>query len=275
MNNSNSIDSNNNDITIVYKTYNNDLHLIYYSLLSVKKFVSGIKEMIIYCHDACLKKLQKLVNNINLSNIEYRIIPVSYDYHGYLKQMVVKSICFKDVNTKYIVMLDSDNIINTKINFNDLIEPSGQIEWYYLNNIPKDYHAMLWKEAYETMTKTKQNVYYMANNFPFIFTKKSLNDAYNKFIEMHGIDYDTFCKNGCEKYNIKIENSIAGNKGRFVDMAKIFTELEWLGYYCHHFSEDYIFKPVELKSKKSILIQVWSHGGLTNDIKKQIDTILQ
>ena len=61
-------------------------------------------------------------------------------------------------------------------------------------------------------------------------------------------------------------------------MAKIFTELEWLGYYCHNFSEDYIFKPIELnnknKNKKNILIQFWSHGGLTNDIKKQIETIL-
>ncbi len=57
MNNSNSIDSNNNNITVVYKTYNNDLQLLYYSLLSVKKFVRGIKEIIIYCHDAFLKKL--------------------------------------------------------------------------------------------------------------------------------------------------------------------------------------------------------------------------
>lgn len=270
-------DSNDNDITVIYKTYNNDLQWLYYSLLSIKKFVSGIKEIIIYCHDACLKKLVKLVNNVNLSNIEYRIIPVSYDFHGYLKQMVVKSMCFNDINTKYIVILDSDNIINTSINFKDLIDPSGKIVWYYLDNIPKDSDVIVWKEAYETMTKTTQNVHYMENHFPFIFTKKSMKEAYNKFIEMHGIDYDTFCKRGCEKYNIKIEDSIAGSKGRFSDMAKVFEEFEWLGYYCHNFSKDYIFRPVELKNKdkKSIIIQFWSHGGLTNDIKKQIETILQ
>jgi hypothetical protein len=177
--------------------------------------------------------------------------------------MVVKSMCFNDVNTKYIVILDSDNIINTSINFKDLIEPTGKIEWYYLDTIPKDSNLIVWKEAYETMTKTKQNVHYMANGFPFIFTKKSLLEAYNKFIEIHGIDYNTFCKTRCEIYNIKIEDSISGIKGRFIDMAKVFEEFEWIGYYCHHFSKDYIFKPVELKTKKSILIQFWSHNGLT------------
>jgi hypothetical protein len=81
----------------------------------------------------------------------------------------------------------------------------------------------------------------MANGFPFIFTTKSLVEAYNKFKEIHGIDYDVFCNNGCIKYKINVNEPISGSKGRFPDLTKVFEEFEWLGYYCHNFSNDYIF----------------------------------
>ena len=263
--------NNENDITVVYKTYKNDLTWIRYSLLSLKKFVTGIDEIIIYCHDVCCGELYEIINQINL---ECRIIPVSYDYHGYMKQMVVKANCFRDVKTKYISIFDSDNIFNVEFNIKDLIETSGKITWYYWNNLPENSEVSVWKRSYESMTKTKQNVHYMSNGFPFLFTRQSLSDASSKFHEMHGVDYNTFCRNGCVKYKIRSQEPISGSKGRFLDLAKIFEEFEWLGYYCHHFSEDYIFIPVEFRNKPNKLIQYWSHGGITNDIKNQIENIL-
>ena len=248
-------------ITIVYKTYKQDLEWIYYSLLSLKKYVKGIYTIIIYCHDECCGELYELINRINLV---CTIIPVHYNYHGYLKQMVIKANCFNDVKTKYIAIIDSDNIFNVEFNIKDLIEPSGKIIWRYTNIIND---AKVWRESYENMTKTPQNIHYMANGFPFVLTTKSMSDAYTKFQEIHGVDYDTFCNNGCNKYNIRVEDPITGVNGRFLDLAKIFEEFEWLGYYCHNFSEDYIF----ISNK---IIQYWSHGGLTPDIKKQIEDIL-
>jgi hypothetical protein len=190
-----------------------------------------------------------------------------------MKQMVIKANCFKDVKTKYIAIIDCDNIFNVEFNIKDLIEPSGKIIWRYTNTINE---AKVWRESYENMTKTPQNIHYMANRFPFVFTTKSMSDAYTKFQEMHGVDYDTFCNNGCNKYNIRVEDPINGINGRFLDLAKIFEEFEWLGYYCHNFSEDYIFisdKSI-MSNKPCRLIQYWSHGGLTPDIKKQIEDIL-
>jgi hypothetical protein len=269
----NSVDD--NDITVVYKTFKNDLQWIYYSLLSLKKFVRGIHEIIIYCHDNCCNELYQLIRNINLN---YRIIPVTYDYHGYLKQQIVKATCFKDVKTKYVVIVDSDNIFNISFNIKNLIQPSGKIKWYYCDDLSKDPNANTWRTAYESMTKTTQNVHYMSNRHPFVFTTKSLKEASTKFHEIHGVDYNTFCKNGCMRYHIRTHEPVAGSNGRFTDLSKIFTEFEWLGYYCHNFSEDYIFVSTdtdEFRNRTSRLIQFWSHGGIAADIKTQIEQLLE
>lgn len=262
-------------ITVVYKTYKNDLKWIKYSLLTLQKFVKGISEILIYCHDGCCDDLYEIINSINL---KCRIIPVRYDYHGYLKQMTVKACCFKDVKTKYVAIYDSDNIFTSDFNIRDLIEESGKIKWlYWREGQERTIEIETWREAYEAMTKTKQNVHYMNNGFPFLFTKKSLSNACDKFHEIHGVNYDTFCNDGCIKYNIKVEEAISGPTGRFPDLSKIFEEFEWLGYYCHNFSDDYIFVPTDSceHGKRWHIIQFWSHGGITSDIMNQIEDLLK
>lgn len=254
--------------TIVYKTYKPDLKWLKYSLLSLQKFVTGFEEIIIYCHDVCCGELYALTSQLEIA---CRIIDVSYDYNGYMKQMVVKATCYKDVNTKYIVMVDSDVIFNNNICVSDLVEPDGKIKWYYLTSLPPGDIHLVWKDSYENMTKTVQDRHYMMNHFPFVFTTESLKCANEKFIEIHGIDYAEFCKKGCGKFNIKTHESVTS---RFLDLAKIFEEFEWIGFYCQHFSDDYIFIDSNLRTKSSPATQFWSHGGITEEIKGKIDTII-
>lgn len=256
------------DFTIVYITYQPDLVWLRYSLLSLQKFVTGFKELIIYCHDVCCKELYDLVSEIQIT---CRIIPVSYDYHGYEKAMVVKCMYYLDVRTSYIMTVDSDNIFNARLNVHDLIDSSGVIPWYYLKNMPVNHEGRVWKKAYEDITKTQQDKYYMENNFPFVFTTESLRLANDKFIELHGVNYDTFCKNQCKRLNIQISDKITN---RFSDLASIFIDLEWLGFYCQNFSSDYIFIDSALRTTNKPLLQFWSHGGLTDEIKQQIETLL-
>ena len=45
------------DITIVYKTYANDLPWLKYSLLSLKKYATNYKNINIYCHDEAYSQL--------------------------------------------------------------------------------------------------------------------------------------------------------------------------------------------------------------------------
>jgi hypothetical protein len=184
--------------------------------------------------------------------------------------MVVKSECYKDVSSEYIVIIDSDVIFNSALDVHDLILQDGRIEWFYHEwPIPKE--TTVWKKAYESMTKTEQNVHYMSNGFPFVFTRKSMADAAQKFTELHGIDYAGFCQRGCGKYSIRVEDSV---RTRFLNLANIFEEFEWLGFYCHNYSSDYVFTPQTQRKVHLPKLQFWSHGGITPEIEKEIRAIL-
>jgi hypothetical protein len=85
-----------------------------YSLLSLQKFLNftNIYEIIIYTHDVVYSEVIHILDRIQMKqHISVRIIPVHYNYHGYIKQMQVKADCYKDCITKYVVLLDSDLIL--------------------------------------------------------------------------------------------------------------------------------------------------------------------
>jgi len=253
--------------------YQSDLPWLRYSLLSIKKFLdpSNFLEIIIYAHDACVAELTAMINDVDLkAHIAYRIIPVHYDYHGYIKQMVVKCNCFRDVTTEYVMILDCDCILKRPLCASDY--SGAPIEWRYLKkqDEPSNVVWSVWKKAFEDSTQKAQEVHYMANGFPFMFTTRSLAEAHEYFIKLHGCDYDTWCKNRMK--GIDISGKITS---LFSVLSKIFEEFEFLGYYCHTFSKEYTFVTTTAPStKKDYLIQHWSHGGITPDIKAQIEGIL-
>jgi len=262
------------DITFMYVTYENDLKWLQFSLLSLKKYVDKYKNLIIYCHDTCITELNELLTTINIS---CRVIPVIYNYHGYIKQMIVKCESYKDCDTKYICMLDSDCIINDHISVNDLYNEDGTINWIYCNKI--DYPTMneftVWKEAYESMTNTPQDIHFMTNHHPFIFTVESLKNADIHFNSLHNMSYDKFCIQQSKTYNIKITDKTREN---FINLAKCFEEFEWLGYFCKNYSNDYIFLNKVNYPDRSIankVTQFWSYGELNiNTITTQLFKIL-
>jgi hypothetical protein len=262
--------------TIVYKTYTNDLKWLEYSLISLKKFldISNVKEVIIYSHDVCTENVSNIIDNIGFSLfIPCRIIPVHYNIHGYIKQMIVKCLCYKDVNTDYIAIMDCDCLLTTNLNLQTHIRNDGCIEWYYLRKAddPNSVVWKVWKTAFEDSTLTTQNVHYMGNGFPFIFTTKSLANADQYFTSIHGIGYEEWCKNRMK--NIKITESV---RKLFPILSTIFEEFEYLGFYFHNFSADYKFVASnEPRSRKSNILQNWSHGGITEEIKSTIEQILR
>ena len=260
------------DITIVYKTYENDLQWLRYSLLSIKKFVTNYNAILIYCHDKAIDSLTRLLIDIKM---DVTVLPVTYDFHGYIKQMVVKCMCYKDVTTKYVVILDSDTVFTKNYDMGDLIRADGKIEWIYsmktVNSTGPEW--VVWKKAYEDMTNTPQNIHFMSNGFPFIFTRESLEKAEQAFKSRHRMDYNEFCLKRLKSKNIKISDKITDN---FPILATIFEEFEWLGYYCKNNSSDYVFLDNTNNSRNiwSVLKQHWSHGGITKEIKNELETTL-
>ena len=249
------------NITFTYVTYENDLKWLKFSLLSLKKYVSEYKHLIIYCHDLCIDKLNELLITINMSCI---IIPVTYNYHGYIKQQIVKCECYKDITTKYICILDSDCIITDYIHETELYNVDGTINWVYCNrcDFPTMNEFFVWTEAYESMTKTVQDIHFMVNNHPFIFTCESLQNASKHFKLLHNMDYDEFCITKIKQHNINISDKI---KDTFNNLSKCFSEFEWLGFYCKNYSSDYMFLN-KINNHKTLtsqkVRQFWSHGHL-------------
>lgn len=260
--------------TIVYKTYSNDIKWLKYSLLSVNKFVKDISEIIIYYHDVCYKELVSMLKEITI-NYNIRLLPVNYDIHGYLKQMVVKCMAFNDVNTDYIVFVDSDVIFKSEYTPKLTFE-NNKINWYTLRKNSSNSNETfwsVWEEALKKMTKQDTKISYMHNSFPFVVKKDTLVKAYNKFLELHSMDYHTFCKFYLDKFHILPSMPISGPNGKFKQMSQIFEEFEFIGWYADNFTNDYNFLDVNTKNRNYI-IQHWSHGGLTSEIEENIKYIL-
>ena len=252
------------DITIVYKTYRNDLKWLKYSLLSIKKYISFKHKILIYCHDVCYEELGRLLIEID---VECKTIPVHYDINGYIKQMVVKLECYKDIETPYAMMLDSDCVFKETVTLEDIFT-DGKIIWRFSvkNESSDGQEWSVWKKSYEDQSKEIQDKYYMANGNPFIFTKDALKRASNKFIEYHGKSYLEYCAERLYHLNIGTEDPICPN---FMKLATVFEEFEWYGFYCHKYQEsEYVFmSPDHPKNGNGRSIwkkikQYWSHGGI-------------
>ena len=259
-----------NNYTIVFKTYKNDLKYIKFNLLSLIKYLdfSNIYEIIFYVHDIVNDELLEIIREIKLDEyISFRVIKVHYDYHGYIKQMEIKCLCYKDCNTDYIVILDSDLLLTQTLNFDSLLS-DGKIKWYYAHDNTLSNEYKVWNTAIEDSTLSKQYYHYLTNGHPFIFTKRSLLKANEHFKELHKCDYPEYMKKRCESNCISVGEDISNS---FLKLVKVFGEYEYLGWWCHNYSDEFLF----LDSNSNIrntnyFIQHWSHGGITDDYLLQV-----
>lgn len=264
--------------TIVYKTYKADVEWLKYALMSLQKYLnnSNVSEILIYSHDDAISEVISLAQSLELDKyVNYRISPVAYNFHGYIKQMTVKCNSFRDCSSDYLVILDCDTILNAPLNLENLLDPTtGKIRWFFMSKEDDPDSAVwsVWKKAFEDTTLIPQDKHYMANGFPFVLSKTSMVDAESHFVSLHGCSYDTFCLDRCSKLGISVDEKI---RDAFSRLASVFEEFEYLGYFCERFSDDYIFAKMTDRTEPHFFVQNWSHGGLTEDIKTELHKILQ
>jgi len=245
----------NAQLTVVYKTYGADLPWIKYSLQSLQKFVVYYTSLVLYCHDEAVAELHTLLDELSLVAT---VIPVTYTMHGYIQQMVVKAESYKDIDTPYVVILDSDVVFTASFDLRTLVD--GKIHWTYStqHTLPGASEWKVWKSAYEAMTRTSQTMHFMSNHFPFVLTRASMETAAVEFQRMHGMNYSEFCRARLQQLNIAVGACIREN---FEALATVFEEFEWLGFSCmHHSPHDYTFSTSSIR--KVPCKQFWSHGGI-------------
>lgn len=252
--------------TIVYKTYQNDLEWFEYSVKSLQKHVlpfNSIEKVLIYTHDICFEKVIKMTNVMKDTNIQ--VLPVHYNYHGYIKQMIVKAQAYSDVKSEYIVYVDSDCIFTRTCDLSRLLNNDGKPYWHMTDEADA---IPIWKEVVEDMTHSEMKYYYMYNSFPFVIKTSTLKIANDHFIKVHKKTYEEYVKERLAHYEISINDNIVNI---FFKLSKVFTEFEYIGYIAHNFTNDYEFL-LNQRNKEDVK-QFWSHGGITDEIKKELDDL--
>ena len=234
------VDKSKQIFTIVYKIYIIDFNELEKSLLSLIQYLNpeDIFEIILYCHDILRDDVFNLFEKLQVKYyFKYKIIPLHYNYNGYLKQMNALGECYNDCITDYVVFLDNYFILKEKLDLEKYIREDGKIEWIYVKkeDDPNNKIFHIWKKAVEDSTRAIQNNYYDKDFL--IVTKKSLHEASNKFKELHNCNYDDYCQNRSSTAKISIEENLL----EYNKITQVFNVIEYIGFCCQYFSNDYIF----------------------------------
>ena len=251
--------------TLVYKTYGPDLPWLKHSLKSVKKYVAYYTALVIYCHDEAVEDLRSLLREVDVAAT---VIPVRYTMHGYIQQQIVKLECYKDVETPFLVIMDSDVMFTAPFDLRTLMQE--KISWTYSTKAATSsaLEWSVWKEAYEAMTKTPHTLHFMTNHFPFVLTRTSLATAADEFQKLHGVDYAAFCQARLHALHLPANATV---RDYFAELATVFTEFEWIGFACmRHCPQDYYFTTKVVRNVPAT--QFWSHGGV-NAVKTKLNVI--
>jgi hypothetical protein len=203
-------DKNIHNITVVFINDDDSLKNLKKSLDTFIQYynLDKIYEIIIYIHNRIYDDTIVLLDTIQLIQYaNYRIIPLHYNYHGYIKQKVNVCNAYKDCKTKYITLINCNTLFTKDINHNDYIENE--------------------KVNLKKQIKDNLNI--------FLFTNNSLQEAANQFINNNNMDYESYYETIYKNLNINIFDE-------FPEMEKknIFDEIKYILDYCKKNSNEYI-----------------------------------
>lgn len=269
--------------TVVYKTHGKDLPWLGLSLMSLCRFLRDRPaEVHVHHHDACTERLHALLDRLNTS-LTLRTFPVAYDYHGYLKQQVVKLDCHARVGTDWVMLLDSDTLFHGPLGLRDLLAEDGRFRWRVADRSAANEHNerwQVWGDVVLRLTGEPMRRYYGANGFPFLFRRETLRAAARHFERVHGLGYDAHCLDWARRHGATREHLEAGGRVGFAALSKAFSEFSWIGWYAERHSDDYLFEP--MPEMNATLTEVspwassfWSHAGLDPTLQGQVSDLIR
>lgn len=234
-------------INIFIRTYKNDLPWLKYCLRSISKYVSGYNKIVI-----CIPESQAhLLNDWNLTQEVVVTCPVYAD--DYLGQQISKLNADKYCESDYVLYVDSDCVFTRPFNCTELLNEDNPT--MYKTDYNKVEDAICWKPITEQALNKKDIQFEYMRRLPLMYRSKTIADLREYMELIHGVPMAQY-----------VTSQPLG----------AFSEFNALGAFADAFCNDkYEFKNTDEGVEENCLIQFWSWGGLTPEIKNQIEEILK
>lgn len=228
-------------IDIFYKSYHKDFKWLYYSLKSIKKYVTGYNNIHIVIPVAD-------INIFDHHNLPDRtIVHYSADYgNGYLYQQFIKMSAHKYCDADFILYADSDCIFDKHTDLRTLVK-GGKPEILY-TDYSKVGDALCWKECTDKWMNEPQQYEFM-RRLPLVYHRSTIETIFNLVPDLE----------------------------RIIMTSGRWSEFNALGAWAFRHEQDkYNFVNTDNWTySPPISRQFWSHSGLTADDLHEINTILK
>lgn len=224
---------------IFIRTYHKDLEWLKYCLRSIAKFTTGFRQVII-----CIPENQvKLLEPFGLTMEKVITCPIYKN--DYLGQQVSKMQAFKHTNADNIMFVDSDVHFTGPATPQTFMEEGKPI--IYKTHYALVGDAICWKEPTEYFIGKEVKHEYM-RTMPLMFRTETLS---------------------------AINNAIPNLEARIMERTS-FSEFNLMGAFAQLYEpQHYAFKNTEDSLPDYPSKQAWSHGGITPEIKKELNELLE
>lgn len=229
---------------IFIKTWVGDLEWLPYCLASIHKYSSGFDKVVVVSDRSCLKEVQdiSLVYSLNAF-----VVPVNDWDNGYIQQQWVKLHADSYTDAEQILYVDSDCV------FYRPFSP----ESFMNNNLPvlmrTEYGELGGAEAWKKITEDFMNFpikYEYMRRLPWMYRSDTLKHFRNHYSQ--------------------IDDHLKSLTNR------AFSEFNALGAFIDKFERyRYYVTDTNVWMPESVARQFWSWGGVTPEIKAEIDSYLK
>jgi len=226
-------------LTIVLVVSNDTVSNLFKSLETLSTNVP-FYEIVIYCLGNCKPMVENKLSHKRYS-ATIRCIPIDINIHQYLGEKLVMLNSFREVKTPFILFVKPGAIFPKEIYIYSLLSNNYRIIWpikrfkYFsrIKNASKDLRGEEW------LTKDVLYDFSSSHKDFMLATRDSLEKAYSRFITLCNISYTDYCLKKTSKLSIDVS---ALSKESPKNLSKVFKPLQWLGYFCFTYSQDYEFK---------------------------------
>ncbi len=241
--------------TLFVRSYPADFEWLSYSVQSMKKYLTGYdKSILIIPNDSPHPKESSFFDEVILSDRP--------NIRGYIAQQLDKLECYKYIDTEHVLFVDCDNIFNGPYDINKLWFHEGLPTLYMtsytaLTPAPEDIAEQIARTSGVKIDKHRYGLHWQDVVEKYMFIRPEY--EYMRTIPL--IHRTETIKECSQTYPHLIDKA-------HLIQDNDYSEFNFIGTFAHlnkhpyHFTDE--IPPLPAKN-------FWSYGGITADIKTQID----